>query len=119
MLRRISMIAGAILLVGGTLWQLSSVGRAQTIAPGSDSDATRTGIVGFGQAGPIAEIDPTGSSRYRSAGTDMDAVPIPGRSATGSSVTPTGPGTGSGAIQRAPGAGQRIFFGQAPPAAGQ
>jgi len=119
MLRKISMIAGALLLVGGTVWQLSAVGRAQTIAPGNDSDATRTGIVGFGQAGPIAEINPMGSSRERSAGADMDAVRAPGRSAAGSSGTQAGPGSAPGSAQSGPGAGQRIFFGQAPPAAGQ
>lgn len=113
------MIAGALLLVGGAVWQLSSVGRAQTIVPGSNSDATRTGIVGFGQAGPIAEINATGSSRERSAGADMDAVPAPARSATGSSLSQTGPGGTPGGTQGGPGASQRIFFGQAPPAAGQ
>jgi len=84
------------------------VGDAQTIVPStppniggpplanSPDHVTGMSIIGNGQGGPAAEVSVTGTQNQRSppVGLDVNAVAGPGQSATGLSVTQTGPGTG-------------------------
>lgn len=94
---KISIVIGAILLVGGIIWQFASSSGAQTTAPKFENNSvTGMTIQGNSQGDPAAEFSATGSHNQAAppVGLDINAVGGPGQSVTGLRIIQNGPGTG-------------------------
>lgn len=92
MLPKISMVVGAVLLVGGAIWQFVPA-MAQT---SSDNSVTGMTVEGNGQGSAAADVSVTGSTNQSvpPVGLDVNAVGAPGQSVTGLKIIQRGPGTG-------------------------
>jgi hypothetical protein len=102
---KISMAIGAILLVGGLVWQITWPSGAQVMPSRSDEkQATGMRIDGNNQGGMAAEIISSGPG----PAVDISAAGGAGQSVTGLHVRQTGPGTGLKVIQNGPGIGLRV-----------
>lgn len=116
MLPRISIVLGAILLVGGLVWQFSRPLGAEPMPPKTGNSITGMTINGNNQVGPAADVSLTGNSNLgpNPVGLDINAIGNPGQNVTGLQVNQNGLGTGLRVTVDRPGTGVRVNVGTKP-----
>ncbi|HMN70853.1 MAG TPA: hypothetical protein PKA55_03165 [Rhodoblastus sp.] len=111
MLPKISILIGAVLLVGGAIALFISPTKAVEgkAMDNKEAQAPVVGvdIQGHGQVGAAVEIVSTGTKDAPSLGGESTVHVQPGQSAIGTRVIQSGPGTGMRVIQNGPGVGFR------------